>query len=270
MIALPLVAAFTANAATAAVFDGRLPLPVQQLVISVVTVLVAVVAVVTSHRLLRVPRRIADYGLAIDATWVRRAVAGFGIGGVAVVVPVTLALAAGHARVVETLSPDDLGFLAGVVPLIVGMVLVAFWEELLLRGVFVGETAAALRRRWTGAKPVVAAVVISSTVFGLGHLGQPDHPAFLLTWILAGLVFGALYVVSGDLALPIGAHAAFNIGHNALLVRTDLAGTDALSAVARVEFAPAGLLQPGGLLEVTGFLLIGALSLVWLQTRRTS
>jgi hypothetical protein len=47
-IALPLVAAFTANATVAAFLDGRLPLPVQQLAISVVTVLVAVVAVVSA------------------------------------------------------------------------------------------------------------------------------------------------------------------------------------------------------------------------------
>jgi uncharacterized protein len=140
---------------------------------------------------------------------------------------------------------------------------------LLLRGVFVGETAAALRARWSGARPAVVAVIISSTVFGLGHLGQPGHPAFLLTWILAGIVFGTIYVVSGDLALPIGAHAAFNIGHNVLFVRADLAGTDALSAVTRIDYAPTPLLQPGGLLEIAGFLLLGALSLTWLHLSRT-
>jgi uncharacterized protein len=222
-------------------------------------------AVTACHRLLRIPRRLSDYGLTLDRAWLRRAAAGLAIGTMAVAAPATIALATGNAHIVAVLSPGDLGLFAGILPLIIGMVLVGFWEELLLRGVFVGETADALRRRFSGTTSAVAAVLISSTVFGLGHLGQPGHPAFLLTWILAGIVFGAIYVVSGDLALPIGAHAAFNIGHNVLFVRADLAGTDALSALTRIDYPPTPLLQPGGLLEVAGFLVLGALALTWLH-----
>jgi hypothetical protein len=115
---------------------------------------------------------------------------------------------------------------------------------------------------------VTVAVAVSATVFGLGHLGQPQHPAMLATWVLAGLVFGTLYVASGDLALPIGAHAAFNIAHNVLLVRTDVAGTDALSTIARIQVDPTTpLLAVGGIIEAAGFLGVGLLGLLW--SRRT-
>ena len=57
--------------------------------------------------------------------------------------------------------------------------------------------------------PVWGAVVVSSVAFGLGHSYQGASGA--LRTGLVGLAFGALYVVSGSIWLPIVAHALLDV-----------------------------------------------------------
>ncbi len=57
--------------------------------------------------------------------------------------------------------------------------------------------------------PVWAAVVLSSVAFGLAHSYQGVNG--VLRVVLIGLVFGALYIVSGSIWLPIVAHALLDI-----------------------------------------------------------
>ena len=57
--------------------------------------------------------------------------------------------------------------------------------------------------------PVWSAVVVSAVAFGLGHSYQGARGAMRVS--LVGLAFGALYVVSGSIWLPIIAHALLDI-----------------------------------------------------------
>ncbi|MDQ3377369.1 MAG: CPBP family intramembrane metalloprotease, partial [Actinomycetota bacterium] len=54
-------------------------------------------------------------------------------------------------------------------------------------------------------------ILISSVAFGLAHVG-PDRRYLLWTaWaLLAGVVFGVLFEVTGGLLAPVMAHAAHN------------------------------------------------------------
>jgi uncharacterized protein len=224
--------------ATAATLDGAVPLPVLQLLTSVVTVSVALLLVMVSQRLLGAHRGLVDYGLAVDRRWVIDLVAGFGIGLAGLAIPIVLGLALGWFDVVAILDPGALGLWAGSALMLIAMLGVGLWEELLLRGVFVCNAADGLRRWLPARRALAGGVLLAAVVFGLGHLGQPDNPAFVLTWILAGVVFGVIYALSGNLALPIGAHAAFNTAYNVVFVRTDVAGTEDLSAISRIAVDP--------------------------------
>lgn len=73
-------------------------------------------------------------------------------------------------------------------------------EELLFRGVLQYELVERLGR--------VAAIGVSSVIFGLLHAVTPMY-AFLAT--LASVYFGYLYLDSGNLAVPIVTHAAYDI-----------------------------------------------------------
>ena len=57
--------------------------------------------------------------------------------------------------------------------------------------------------------PIWSAVVVSSVAFGLGHSYQGASGA--LRTGLVGLAFGALYVVTGSIWLPIVAHALLDV-----------------------------------------------------------
>lgn len=104
-------------------------------------------------------------------------------------------------------------------------------------------------------------------MFALGHLGQTGVVT-LLTFVLSGVGLGIVYLVSGNLALVIGAHAAFNITANVLFDRGG-DNTAGLSAIMRIEVDHSlTLLRPGGLLEAAAFLLLGLFALLWLRRSR--
>ena len=112
----------------------------------------------------------------------------------------------------------------------------AVGEELLFRGVLF---------RWIDEKwSFVAALVVSSLVFGFLHLGNPGATwwSSLAIAIEAGLLLGTAYKCSGTLWLPIGIHWAWNFtqGHffgisvsgveaGASLIQPEISGPDILT-----------------------------------------
>ena len=92
---------------------------------------------------------------------------------------------------------------SGLVGMLVVFILVGWNEELLSRGYQLQNLAAGINLFW--------GVVISSAVFGILHLGNPNA-----TWISAvGIFFAGIYLAYGytrtkQLWLPIGLHIGWN------------------------------------------------------------
>ena len=83
-------------------------------------------------------------------------------------------------------------------------VLVGWNEELLARGYHLQTIASGLNLLW--------GVIISSTAFGLWHLGNPNaNLASVVGIFFAGLSFAYAYLRTKQLWLPIGLHAGWNI-----------------------------------------------------------
>ena len=87
---------------------------------------------------------------------------------------------------------------------VVAVAAVAFGEEASYRGYPIKNLAEGVARaRWG----MVIAVVIPAVYFGLAHATNPNT-----TWltvfniVIFGLLFGTGYVLTGELALPIGLH----------------------------------------------------------------
>jgi membrane protease YdiL (CAAX protease family) len=95
--------------------------------------------------------------------------------------------------------PDWVGNLLGA-----GLV-AAVVEEILFRGVLFRFTEEMLGS-W-------AALVITSALFGLGHLGNEGATAFsaIAVAVEAGTLLGAAYMLTGSLWLPIGIHFGWNV-----------------------------------------------------------
>lgn len=153
---------------------------------------------------------------------------------------------------------------------------VAIVEELVSRGYHLTNLAEGLARPGAPRHPLatMAALAISSGVFGLGHAQNPSATPVSVAFIAVGGVFLAIgYLTQGDLAVPIGAHLGWNFFQNllgmpvsgmtdfhqgALVTRTEI-GDDLWSGGA---FGP-----EAGLTGLVGMGLGIALTVAWVRAR---
>ncbi|MEQ8722944.1 MAG: CPBP family intramembrane glutamic endopeptidase [Sandaracinaceae bacterium] len=89
---------------------------------------------------------------------------------------------------------------------------VSFNEELLFRGALLTNAAEGFTSRlWSRPTAWALATVVSSVVFGAAHMGNPDATAVSTSNIaLAGVFLATGYLVTGELALPLGLHLSWN------------------------------------------------------------
>ena len=114
----------------------------------------------------------------------------------------------------------------------------AVGEEMLFRGVLF---------RWIDEKwNLVAALVVSSLVFGFMHLGNPGSTwwSSLAIAIEAGLLLGAAYKYSGTLWLPIGIHWAWNFTQGRIF-GINVSGGDVGASLIQPEISGPDILTGG-------------------------
>ena len=160
-------------------------------------------------------RRPADYGFRIDRDW--WVDCGFGLAlGVALQAAIFLVgWAAGWYAVTDTFVAGG-SFLLGFAGLLALFLVVGVYEEALARGWLLTNVAEGLR--FAGERvAVVGALVASSVLFGLLHAANPGITAFSLAVItLAGVMLAAGYLLTGELAIPIGLHVTWNLAQGAV------------------------------------------------------
>ena len=158
-------------------------------------------------------RPFADYGFHFSTTWWIDLGFGLLLGTALMALIFLTAWWAGWITVVATWRSDPPGLafgLAFLAPLVLYLV-VAVAEELLTRGnQIINLTEGLAPLGYTSA--VFVAWIVSSITFGLLHLLNPHA-----TWVsttnltLMGFMFGLGFVLTGELALPIGLHLTWNL-----------------------------------------------------------
>lgn len=243
-------------------------LPILHLVTTAGTAVVALVIVQLSGRFLDAGRTVVDYGLAVDRRWLRDLGVGFAIGFVGVSVPFLVGIAAGWFKVATVFHQGSHTVAIGLAIVVLANLCTGIWEELLARGVILTNAAEGLHPWLSSRQAIAGGVAISALLFGLPHFGQPGiagNPILLVTWILAGAVFGVLYVLSSNMALVIGIHWAFNTVYQTVFVRTDV-NPEKFSAIARLDPATRSpFFEFGGVLEVSAFISVLILGILWLR-----
>lgn len=240
------------------------------------TALVATASVWAAGRFLD-RRPFSGFGLRLDRLWWSDLLFGLLLGGFLMTGVFLVQLAAGWVTVTGTFeAADGASFLPAILAPAALFVCVGFYEELVSRGYQLTNLAEGLNGPGIGPKgAVVLAWVLSSAFFAALHLVNPNAGALsTLNIFLAGMMLGAGFVLTGQLAIPIGLHITWNFFQGnvfgfpvsgldlpgATLLSTNPAGPTLLTGG---PFGPeAGLLAPAAM--AAGTLLIA------LRTRRRS
>ena len=159
-------------------------------------------------------RRFIDFGFHFDRNWWIDLAFGFVLGGSLVTCVFLIEFAAGWVTVTEVLATrdPDIPFALAILLPVVLFVLVGVNEEMLSQGYHLTNLAEGLNWWRIGPRAsIILALLLSSVGFSLFHAGNP-HMCFIgiLDIALAGIVMGLGYVLTGELAIPIGLHIAWN------------------------------------------------------------
>ena len=158
-------------------------------------------------------RPFAGFGFHLSRGWWRDLGFGLALGAALMAAIFLIEWGLGWVTITTTLQA------AGGSPLLPALALallsflsVGIYEELLSRGYALRNLAEGLNSRPLGPRgAVVAAWLISSLGFGLLHIANPNASlTSTAALMLAGLFLGLGYVLTGELAIPIGLHITWN------------------------------------------------------------
>lgn len=159
-------------------------------------------------------RKFFDYGFHLNASWWRDFWFGILLGAFLMAAIFLVELSAGWIEIQGNLTSQDeqFAFPTGLVLALLLFISVGFQEELLFRGYQLRNIAEGLDHPLFGKTcPLLFAWVLTSILFGLLHLGNPNASLVsTLNITLAGLFLGLGFIFTGELAIPIGLHISWN------------------------------------------------------------
>jgi hypothetical protein len=232
----------------------------------------ATAAVVAVSAVLLDRRRLRDYGLGLDRDWAIDCAFGLGLGVALVSAVAGVMAAAGWLTVRGTFVSTGGAFVPTLGSLLALFVLVGVYEELLARGYLLTNVAEGLAP--LGDRAAVAlATLLSSGLFGAAHASNPGATAVSTATVsLAGVVLALGYLLTDELAIPIGFHVSWNaslgVGYGlpvsglrpaATLLET---GVDGPTVLTGGSFGP-----EAGLLGVAALLVGIAAIVAWVRWR---
>jgi uncharacterized protein len=160
-------------------------------------------------------RPFADFGLHNKRGWWLDFGFGLVLGAVLMALIFLVELAAGWVTITETWATTRSAPGSFWLEILYGLVVficVGIQEELQSRGYQLHNLAEGLN--FSFVKPrtaVLLAYIGSSIAFGLYHLGNPEMTLIsTLDLMVAGLLLGLGYILTGELAIPIGLHITWN------------------------------------------------------------
>jgi hypothetical protein len=205
-------------------------------------------------------RRLRDFGFRLDRGWWLDCGFGLALGAGLMTLLFLVYLAAGWVEITGTLQPRA-GFAARFLGLAGVFLIVGVYEELLARGYLLTNAAEGLVG-WVGERGAVAgATALSSLVFGLAHATNPNATALsTVAIVLAGGMLAAGYVLTGELAVPVGLHVTWNLFQGGVY-GFPVSGLGVGASVLAVETSGPRLLTGGAFGPEAGLLGVAAMAL---------
>jgi membrane protease YdiL (CAAX protease family) len=218
-------------------------------------------------------RPVTEYGYHVSRDWWYDLLGGLGLGVVLIAINFGIARMSDSLQVTEMASVDGPS-LVWLLLFLLGFTCVGFYEEFLYRGLFITNAIEGLSER--GSSPSMAAgiALLASTVtFALVHLpsavaqGGDVTVVAAKTGLLGGLL-GVAYLLTDELALPMGLHLGVNYAQMNLF-GIGAAGVAGIPTVITVEQTASGFWDPAHGAPLLGAALIGyGLVALWVNWRQ--
>lgn len=181
--------------------------------------------------------------------------------GFSILTAVILVMYIGNAYTIIDIHP--ISFLMPALALAISS---AIFEEVLFRGIILRITEEKLGS--------IFALIISSSIFGFGHLANQNSTlfsAFAIT-IEAGVLLGAAYIYSKNLWLPIFIHFAWNFSeggiYGAIISGNGLNKSLVTSNINGSELLTGGKFGPENSLQAVIFGLVVGLVFLWMAKKQ--
>jgi membrane protease YdiL (CAAX protease family) len=159
-------------------------------------------------------RYLTDFGLHIDGDWWADLGVGFGLGAGLMTFVFLAELAAGWVSVEGVLSAPLELFVPQLLFSVALFVFVGFHEELLFRGYVVTNLAEGLfgHADFDADQAVGGAILLSALAFSAVHAANPNATLVSTLGVaFAGVLLAFAYVLTGEIALPVGFHVSWNL-----------------------------------------------------------
>jgi membrane protease YdiL (CAAX protease family) len=222
-------------------------------------------------------RSFADFGFHLSGGWWLDLFFGMALGALLMTVIFLVELGLGWITITGaflSLVPGTPFAIAILLPTAV-FLCVGFYEELFARGYQLRNAAEGLNLPFVGPRnAVILAWVLSSAFFGYLHANNPNATlSSTFNVALAGLMLGFGYVLTGELAIPIGLHISWNFFQGSVFGfpvsgLTPVGATFLSTDQGGPTLWTGGPFGPeGGLLGPAAMLLAGLLIALWVRLR---
>jgi membrane protease YdiL (CAAX protease family) len=159
-------------------------------------------------------KQVASYGLKIDKLWRNEWLYGLAMGTGAMAFIFVFEWMMGWVSITgfgwERISQTP--YIIHIGGYLLSNIFVGFYEEYMFRGYQITNLFEGIHgRRFDKKQAAYGAIIVSSIVFGLMHLGNPNATWLSTTNIVAaGIMLALPFVLTGRLAMSIGIHMAWN------------------------------------------------------------
>ena len=221
-------------------------------------------------------RPFADFGFHFDLAWWRDLGFGMALGMLLMAGVFAVEWAFGWVEITGTLESQraNLTFGGGILLQLFAYVCVGIYEELFSRGYQLQNMAEGLQGPLGSRLAIIVAWMLSSSVFGLLHATNPNASLVsTVNLIIAGLFLGLGYVLTGELAIPIGLHITWNFFQGNVFGFPVSGGGSAVSFITIEQGGPSfwtgGAFGPeAGLIGLVAIALGSLLIVLWVRWLR--
>jgi phosphoglycolate phosphatase-like HAD superfamily hydrolase/membrane protease YdiL (CAAX protease family) len=159
-------------------------------------------------------RAISDLGLAFSRSWWREFAFGLGLGVILMTMIFLAELSLGWIEI-ETLRsspPGGPALIAEITIALLYFIAIGIYEELFSRGYLIKNLSEGFAgKRIKPQAAILLAGLLTSGFFGFLHAANPNASTLgIINLSLIGILLAAGYLVTGQLALPIGLHITWN------------------------------------------------------------